>query len=262
MELEENLIQLFESIEDCLLKRRLLPCLILLYSAIDTSGSGSTTTQTPLQGSWEASMPDLISGQTEYFDVDIAQSGSSLSSLHTFVFFLGAPPNNSYSYCTSPSPTFSAVANGNQISGTTTTCYGTAAFSGTISNSNSIVGTYTSSAGCGPSGNQCVSGTFIAQKAAALAGNYSGALNFSDGTVDNVSVTVSETSGQSVTATGTVTGADAGSINLSGYVVGNAAAVQGTVSGQSSSLYAWSHSNYLYVVDQNTGGLLGQLSKQ
>src|ERR1700756_3269839 len=39
MELEENLIQLFESIEDCLLKRRLLPCLILLYSAIDIVSS-------------------------------------------------------------------------------------------------------------------------------------------------------------------------------------------------------------------------------
>jgi hypothetical protein len=39
MELEENLIQLFESIEDCLLNRRLLPCLILLYSAIDIVSS-------------------------------------------------------------------------------------------------------------------------------------------------------------------------------------------------------------------------------
>jgi len=29
MELEETLMQLFESIEDCLLKHRLLPCLIL-----------------------------------------------------------------------------------------------------------------------------------------------------------------------------------------------------------------------------------------
>ena len=227
----------------------------------NTSGSGFTTPQTPLQGSWEASMPDSLAGQTEYLDVDVAQTGPNLSSLRTFVFFLGAPPNNNYSYCTSPAPTFTAVANGTQISGTTTTCYGTTAFSGTISNSNSIVGTYTSSAGCGSSGNQCASGTFTAQKAAALSGNYSGALNFSDGTAENVSVSVSEQSDQSVTVKGTVTGADAGSINLSGYVVGNAAAVQGTVSGQSSSLYAWSHSNYLYVVDQNTG-VLGQLSKQ
>jgi hypothetical protein len=107
-----------------------------------------------------------------------------------------------------------------------------------------------------------VSGTVTAQKIAALSGNYSGTLNFSDGTVDNVSVTVSETSDQSVTVNGTVTGADAGSISLSGYVVGNAAAVQGTVSGQASSLYAWCHSNYLYVMNQNTWGLLGQLSKQ
>jgi hypothetical protein len=39
MELEETLMQLFESIEDCLLKHRLLPCLILLYSAIDIVSS-------------------------------------------------------------------------------------------------------------------------------------------------------------------------------------------------------------------------------
>jgi hypothetical protein len=206
-------------------------------------------------------MPGLVMSQTEYFDVDVAQTGSTLSSTHTFAFFLGASPA-SYSYCTSPAPTFSAVANGNQISGTTTTCYGTATFSGTISNSNSIVGTYTSSAGCGPSGIQCVSGTFTAQKMPALSGNYLGALTFLDGTVENVSVSVSETSNQSVTVNGTVTGADSGSISLSGYVVGNAAAVQGTVSGQASSLYAWCHSNYLYVVDQNTGRLLGQLSQQ
>jgi hypothetical protein len=39
IELEENLIPLLESIEDCLAKRRLLPCLILLYSAIDIVSS-------------------------------------------------------------------------------------------------------------------------------------------------------------------------------------------------------------------------------
>jgi hypothetical protein len=37
--LEETLMQLFESIEDCLLKPRLLPFLILLYSAIDIVSS-------------------------------------------------------------------------------------------------------------------------------------------------------------------------------------------------------------------------------
>jgi hypothetical protein len=206
-------------------------------------------------------MPDLLAGQTEYLDVDVAQTGPNLSSLRTFVFFLGAPPNNNYSYCTSPAPTFTAVANGTQISGTTTTCYGTTAFSGTISNSNSIVGTYTSSAGCS-SGNQCASGTFTAQKAAALSGTYAGALGFADGTVENVSVSVSEQSDQSVTVNGTVTGVDAGLISLSGYVIGNASAVQGTVSGQASSLYAWRHGNSLYLIDRNLGGLVGQLSKQ
>jgi hypothetical protein len=39
IELEETLMQLFESIEDCLLKHRLLPCIILLYSAIDIVSS-------------------------------------------------------------------------------------------------------------------------------------------------------------------------------------------------------------------------------
>jgi hypothetical protein len=39
MELEETLMQPFESIEDCLLKHRFLSCLILLYSAIDIVSS-------------------------------------------------------------------------------------------------------------------------------------------------------------------------------------------------------------------------------
>ncbi len=37
--LEENLIPLLEAVEDCLAKRQLLPCLILLYSAIDIVSS-------------------------------------------------------------------------------------------------------------------------------------------------------------------------------------------------------------------------------
>jgi hypothetical protein len=36
---EENLIALLESIEDCLTKRRILPCLMLLYSGIDVVAS-------------------------------------------------------------------------------------------------------------------------------------------------------------------------------------------------------------------------------
>jgi hypothetical protein len=39
IELEANLIALVESIEDCLAKQRLLPCLVLLYSAIDIVAS-------------------------------------------------------------------------------------------------------------------------------------------------------------------------------------------------------------------------------
>jgi hypothetical protein len=36
---EENVIALLESVEDCLAKRRLLPCLILVYSGIDIISS-------------------------------------------------------------------------------------------------------------------------------------------------------------------------------------------------------------------------------
>jgi len=39
MEPEKTLMQLLESVEDCWLKPRLLPCLILLYSAIDIVSS-------------------------------------------------------------------------------------------------------------------------------------------------------------------------------------------------------------------------------
>ena len=39
---EENLIGLLESVEDCLAKRRILPCLMLLYSGIDVIASLET----------------------------------------------------------------------------------------------------------------------------------------------------------------------------------------------------------------------------
>ena len=39
---EENLIALLDSIEDCLTKRRILPCLMLLYSGIDIVASLET----------------------------------------------------------------------------------------------------------------------------------------------------------------------------------------------------------------------------
>jgi len=39
---EENLIGLLESVEDCLAKRRILPCLMLIYSGIDVIASLET----------------------------------------------------------------------------------------------------------------------------------------------------------------------------------------------------------------------------
>ena len=126
---------------------------------------------------------------------------------------------------------FSGSANGTQVSGTVTTCYGTATFSGAESNNDSMTGTYQSSAGCGPSGIQCNSGAFTAQKVSPPNGSYSGTLQFADGTSEDINVTASTDSTGMVSVTGTVTGPDAGSISLSGSAIGASASVSGTVSG-------------------------------
>jgi hypothetical protein len=239
--------------------------LVLLLTALAIGcGNGNShsnpNNQTSLQGQWEASMPGTLGSQTEYFEASLLQSGQSLSATNTFTFFLAS--DGSYSYCTPPSATFSGSADGNQISGTVNTCYGTATFSGTVSNNNSIAGTYKSSAGCGPSGNQCVSGAFTAQRISPPNGSYAGTLRFKDGTSESVSVVASTDSTGTVSVTGTVSGADAGLITLSGPAIGASALVSGTVSGQPSSLYVWQHSNNVYVVDSDTGLLLGTLTKQ
>ena len=56
---EENLIALLDSIEDCLAKRRLLLCLILLYSGIDIVSALEHEVELRTRYPYLAAMPRL-----------------------------------------------------------------------------------------------------------------------------------------------------------------------------------------------------------
>jgi hypothetical protein len=215
-----------------------LPFAVLLLATIATVGCGSNSHSDPttMAGSWEATLPSP-SGATQYVEFNLVQSGTSVTATQVETFIVSG---NETEYCLpTDNQSMSATMNSNSLSGSITTCFGTATFTGIQTNFTSMSGSYATSDG---------SGSFTASTVPALAGNYAGPVEFQDGTQENVSVSLAENHSV-MTAKGNVTGPDAGSISLTGNVVGNVAVISGTVSGQSANLLAWSHSGGLYVVN-------------
>ncbi|MGB2625469.1 MAG: putative Ig domain-containing protein [Candidatus Acidiferrum sp.] len=99
-----------------------------------------------------------------------------------------------------------------------------------------------------------------------LAGNFSGTLNFPLGT-DNVTATLTEGSGYSLTVQTTLSGADNGNFTFSGSAVANVMFVSGTVDGKAFSLFGYFDSsgkftgtpNSIVVFDYNTLSYYGML---
>ena len=243
-------------------------CVLLLAAFAVSCGGGngsskSTSPQASLQGSWEVVLPNVNSaGQTGFIEVNFTQAGSSVTTSQVEAFFLDKnnSPSSGYFYCY-PTNTQSASATltGNSVSGTLTTCMGTASFTGTM-NGNSIYGAYTgTSTGDAFNG----SGSFTASTVPSLSGTYAGPLTFTDGTAENVSLSLCQNA-STVAATGSVSGPDAGSISLSGYAVANTVVGQGTVSGESWTVFGWYQVGQLHVIVQENGfpHYLGGLIKQ
>jgi hypothetical protein len=101
-----------------------------------------------------------------------------------------------------------------------------------------------------------------------LAGTFSGTLNFPLGT-DNVTATLTEGSGYSLTVQTTLSGADNGNFTFSGSAVANVMFVSGTVDGKAFSLFGYFDSsgkftgtpNSIVVFDYNTLAYYGMLVK-
>ena len=224
------------------------------------SSSNNNNSAASFQGAWEVSIP-YSNGAVDYVEINVQQNGSVLSAsgptqITNFMLDQNGNLGCAHPDCIPDDTGLSASVQGTTVSGTLTGGGGPAvaySLSGTATaNDGSITGSWTSDVFTNEPG-----GNFTATKVAPLSGHYSGTLNFSDGTQNTVSVTVSQTSAGAASVTGTVSGPDAGEISLTGVVIGNAAAVQGAVSGESAVVYAWLHNSRLYVV--SNGEVLGSL---
>ena len=160
---------------------RFIPFLICLLAASCGSGSqpsnqGQGSTQPSLQGSWEVILPNAgPNGEDGYLELTFAQAGNSVSTSQVESFFYGGA-SQSYFYCyPTDIQTASATLSGTSVSGTVTTCSGTAAFTGTISGS-TMYGAYKDTVGT------LGSGSFTASKTSPISGTYSGTLTFLDST--------------------------------------------------------------------------------
>jgi hypothetical protein len=128
---------------------------------------------------------------------------------------------------------------------------------GTVNSSgNSLSGTYLFVNGICPD-----SGTFTGVQVSALAGSYAGDLIFTNGNHDHATATLTEGVPSSFTVALTLTGDDNTTVTLTGFVVGNAFSVQGTLNGQAVSYYGYYalSQKAVYLVDASTGIAVGTL---
>ena len=103
---------------------------------------------------------------------------------------------------------------------------------GTVSGT-AVTGTYSGS------GVNCTDvGTFTGLVVPALSGTYTGTLNFATGS-DQVSATLTEGSGNTLTVQAVLTGTDNGTFTFTGSAVANVLFVTGTVNGNSFSLFGY-----------------------
>jgi hypothetical protein len=127
------------------------------------------------------------------------------------------------------------------------------------SDGKSMSGTYAFS-----SGSCADTGTFTGVQVAALAGTYTGTLNFTNGHEDIASAVLTEGVPSSFTVDLTLTGADNSTVTLTGFVVGNVFSVQGTLDGDPVSFYGYYAfaQKAIYLVDAPSGTLIGTLFVQ
>jgi len=136
----------------------------------------------------------------------------------------------------------------------------TYSLTGTVDSSGeSMSGTYLFTGGSCPD-----SGTFSGVQVSALAGTYAGNLSFTNGHHDQATATLTEGVPSSFTVDLTLSGDDNTVVTLTGFVVGNALSVQGTLAGQAVSYYGYYafSEKAVFLVDASSGTGIGTLFLQ
>jgi hypothetical protein len=235
-----------------------VPIVSILVLAIGCGGGSSTNgnnnsgSPQGISGAYEfVAKSNTTNGATTLIEADLSANGAQSSASGSSQVQTATNVNGTWFVngdCSSPSP------GQNSITGTVTGSNITLTFNeggnvftgqGTVSGS-AVSGTYS-----GSNPNCSDSGTFTGTQVANLAGTFSGTLNFPSGQ-DQVTATLTEGSGNSLTVQTTLVGADNGNFIFSGSAVANVLFVSGSVNGNPFALFGYFDSSGIYTGTPNS----------
>ncbi len=237
-----------------------VPVVLVLLLAVGCGGGGSsnsggssgTSGSQGISGSYEfVASSNTTSGSTTLIEANLSANGaqssaSGPSQVQTATHLNGVWYVNGA--CSSSSPgqnSITGTVSGSSITLTFNEGGNVFTGQGTLSGT-TISGTYS-----GTNSNCSDSGTFTGTQVPNLAGTFSGILNFPSGS-DQVTATLTEGIGYSLTVQTTLSGADNGSFTFSGSAVANVMFVSGSVNGNPFSLFGYFDSAGTYTGTPNS----------
>jgi len=246
---------------------------LLVLTGCSGSSLSPTTTPTPftqIAGAWEITAASgQQPGYSTLIESNLQQTSSTSTSTITAsgadqIVLIGQHPAGGFYFgglCPGAtaddlSGTLSTL---NSLSLTLTEGASVYTLTGMVNTSGkSMSGTYAFSSGSCPD-----SGTFTGVQVSALAGTYTGTLNF-NGNHDVAAATLTEGVPSSFDVELSLTGADNTTATLTGFVVGNVFSVQGTLDGQAVSYYGYYDFSEkdVYMVDATSDTPIGTLFAQ
>ena len=229
-----------------------VPLALLLPLALGCGGGSSSAGS--ISGPYEfVATSNTTSGWTTLIEANLAANGAQTSAngpnqVQTATRLNGVWYVNGDGQCPSPSPgqnSINATVSGNDITLTFNEGGNVFTGEGTV-NGSTITGAYSgTNSGCSDSG------TFTGTQVPKLAGTFSGILSFPSG-AEQVTATLTEGSGNSLTVQTTLTGTDNGSFGFSGSAVANVMFVSGSVNGNPFSLFGYFDSTGVYTGTANS----------
>jgi hypothetical protein len=231
--------------------------LLLLLAVLYSTGCGESNSSSfsaasqGISGAYEFVAQSSVTGAKTLIEANLSAAGAGTSAsgpqqVQTATYSLGTWYVNGF--CSSPWP------GQNGITGTVNGSNISLAFSegGNMFNAmGTVSGTTVSGSYSGTNSNCSDSGTFTATKVPTLGGTFSGTLTFPSGS-DQVTATLTESSGNVLTVQTALTGADMGNFSFSGSAVANVMFVSGTVKGNTISLFGYFDSHGTYTGTPNS----------
>lgn len=228
--------------------------LVLLFTLAcggGSSGSSGTPGPTGIAGAYEfVATSTTKPGSTTLIETNLTakgaqSSGTGPSQVQTATYIGGAW------YVNGGCP---IITPGNSVTGTVSGSNITLAFNeegNSFTGQGSVSGTTVTGTYSGTNTNCSDSGTFTGTLVPGLAGTFAGQLNFATGT-DQVSATLTEGTGNSLTVQAVLSGTDNGTFTFSGSAVANVMFVSGTVNGNSFSLFGYLDRTGVYTGTANS----------